>query len=180
MKQAIRLTNKTAVALRKSAQRVRTAHFAAAVILSIVMLALGVYLGLKWLPAVPLMVAACVLLDCALMLHGKSEYLLLLGQAICTEAAAREIRAGSSESMRRERAISDLINVKADAQLAASGTEKKAQGKKPFFEKAQEEDEDDDPDMLPEQPKMTAEKKPAGRRRRQQTGLQIIRSEQAK
>uniref|UniRef100_UPI0026301EC8 hypothetical protein n=1 Tax=uncultured Psychrobacter sp. TaxID=259303 RepID=UPI0026301EC8 len=31
------------------------------------------------------------------------RYLSLLGQAICTEAAAREIRAGASESQRRKK-----------------------------------------------------------------------------
>ena len=41
MKEAIRLTNKTAIALRKSAQKTRTAYFAAAVMLSITLGAAG-------------------------------------------------------------------------------------------------------------------------------------------
>ena len=40
MKQPIRLTNKTAIALRKNAQRVRTAHYAAATLLSMAMAAM--------------------------------------------------------------------------------------------------------------------------------------------
>lgn len=114
MKEAIRLTNKTAIALRKSAQRVRTAYFAAAVILSVLLGALGVFLGFLWLPAVPLMIGAIALLDSALMLASRSRFLALLGQAICTEAAARELRADKRERMRREQAAGDLQRVKED------------------------------------------------------------------
>ena len=42
MKEAIRLTNKTAIALRKSAQKTRTAYFAAAVMMSITLGAAGI------------------------------------------------------------------------------------------------------------------------------------------
>lgn len=120
MKEVIRLTNKTAVALRKSAQRVRTAYFAAAVILSLALGALGIFLGLMWLPAVPLCIAAAALLDCALMIASRSRYLSMIGQAICTEAAAREIRAGSSADRRREQALRDLMRVKEDVQGRAA------------------------------------------------------------
>ena len=44
MKDAIRLTNKTAIALRRSAQRLRAVHFVAAIILSLLLCALGVVL----------------------------------------------------------------------------------------------------------------------------------------
>ena len=116
MKEAIRLTNKTAIALRRSAQRLRAMHFAAAVILSLALCALGVFLGFLWLPAVPITIAVIALMDCAIVVFSRSRYLSLLGQAICTEAAAREIRAGRSESRRREQAISDLMRAKADVQ----------------------------------------------------------------
>lgn len=118
MKESIRLTNKTAIALRRNAQRVRVMYFAAAVILSVLLCALGVFLGLMWLPAVLIMIVIVVLMDCVLIAASHSRYLSLLGQAICTEAAARDIRAGKKESRRREQAINDLMRVKADVQQA--------------------------------------------------------------
>lgn len=168
MKEAIRLTNKTAIALRKSAARVRTAYFAAAVIVSVLLGAAAVALGFLWLWAVPLMLVLIALIDGALMLASRSRYLLLLGQAICTEAAAREIRAGRSESMRREQAISDLMRVKADA----AQTGEKASGTKPFFE----EKEDEEPEEAPH----AAREKETPRRRRKQANLQLIKSSEAK
>lgn len=185
MKDAIRLTNKTAIALRRSAQRVRTAHYAAIAVLSVASAVFAVVWGLKWLPAVPLTLALAAALDAAILIRSRSVYLQMIGQAICTEAAAREIRAGSSESLRREKALSDLMAVKADV-ARASG--KKAPGAKPYFEKAADDEEkdlydedmpmdedDEDEDMTPA-PSASA----APRRRRRQAGLQIIRSQQAK
>ena len=185
MKQPIRLTNKTAIALRKSAQKTRTMYYAAATLLSIAMAGAAVYFGIKWLPAVPLMVVGCVLIDCAIITHARSQYLLLIGQAICTEAAAREIRSGNREQKRKERAVHDLLEAKADVRKPA---EKKQQDTQPFFEKGisdamnqamlegktvvlpvknTHEDAADDADNEP-------------RRRRQQKSLQLIKSNQAK
>ena len=135
MKQPIRLTNKTAMALRRSAKKVRTAYFAATVIVSILLGAAGVVLGFMWLPAVPLMIAAIALIDCALMIASRSRYLSLIGQAICTEAAAREIRSLGREQKRKERAISDLMDMKADIKKAQP---RKMGDTQPFFEKDME------------------------------------------
>lgn len=176
MKEAIRLTNKTAIALRKSAQHVRTAHFAAAVLLSVVLGAVGVFLGFLWLPAVPMMITVIALIDCAIMLASRSRYLSLLGQAICTEAAARDIRAGQSESRRREQAISDLMRVKADVRKSQGQTA--APGAQPFFEPNVEGKEDKDTGT--EEEKAEASMQDAPHRRRRQSSLQLIRSEQAK
>lgn len=149
MNEAIRLTNKTAIALRKNARKVRSAHVIAACVLSVVLAVLAFIIGLKYLFAVPLMVIGIVLMDCAIMLRARSQYLLLIGQAICTEAAAQEIRAGRSEKTRRERAISDLMGVKADVERAQSGIESRmASGVNPFFESEAEQEEEDD-DLLP-------------------------------
>lgn len=194
MKDAIRLTNKTAVALRRGAQKARTAHYAAIAIMDIAAAVLSVYWGLKWLPAVPLTLALAALISAAAAMHGRRVYLQMIGQAICTEAAAREIRAGASETLRREKALSDLMAVKADAASAAKPSAQKAPGVKPFFEKKAEDDEEkdlydepmprmeddeEDEDMLP--PKKGASAPSAApRRRRQQGNLQIIRNEQAK
>ena len=177
MKEAIRLTNKTAIALRKSAQKTRTAYFAAAVMLSITLGAAGIVLGFLWLPAVPLMIALITLMDCALMTASRTKYLSLVGQAICTEAAARELGAAGSEKKRREQHEQDRMRIKADLNMQME----KAPGKQPFFEKKDEEDDD----MLPEsvkfaQPEIPTKDSQAQHRRRRQNPLTIIRSEQAK
>jgi len=185
MKQPIRLTNKTAIALRKNAQRVRTAHYAAVAILSIAMATAAVYFGIKWLPAVPIMVVACVLLDCAIVTHARSEYLLLIGQAICTEAAARDIRMGGREQKRRERAMNDLLEAKADIKKESP---EKAQGKQPFFEKGVSREADQAMlegktvvlSNMHEDEEADEEMSGAPRRRRQQKNLQLIRNNRAK
>jgi len=185
MKQPIRLTNKTAIALRKSAQKMRTAHYAAAALLSVGMAAAAVYYGIKWLPAVPIMVVLCVLLDCAIAAHARSQYLLLIGQAICTEAAARDIRMGGREQKRKERAINDLLEAKADVKKAA---EKKEQPVQPFFEKSVNREQDQamlegKTVVLPARysaEEAIGEADGAPRRRRQQKSLQLIKNNQAK
>ena len=169
MKDAIRLTNKTAIALRRSAQRLRAMHFAAAIILSLLLCALGVFLGLMWLPAVPITIIVIALMDCAIVIFSRSRYLSLLGQAICTEAAAREIRAGRSESRRREQAISDLLRAKADVQQAPP-VQQKTEPEPPFLSK----------DGDAQETKAETDSAAALHRRRRQSGLQLIRSEQAK
>lgn len=173
MKEAIRLTNRTAIALRKSAKKVRTAYFAAAVIVSVLLGACGIVLGFFWLPAVPLMIAAIALIDCALMTASRSRYLSLLGQAICTEAAAREISAQKSEKKRLEQKEKDLKRMKADIEMPME----KAPGKQPFFEEKGEEEQEDD-DLLPKAVQETAVQAP--RRRRRENPLTLIRSDQAK
>lgn len=180
MKEAIRLTNKTAIALRKNAKKIRTAYFAAAVILSTLMGAAGVVLGFFWLPAVPIMIAAIALMDCALMTASRSRYLSLLGQAICTEAAARKISADKTAQSRKNQAVKDLMEMKKDLM---EPMEKKP-GAQPFFEVKHEADsEEEDDDLLPAKPAPKTGAKheqEAPRRRRKQNPLTLIRSEQAK
>jgi len=185
MKQPIRLTNKTAIALRKNAQRVRTAHYAAATLLSMAMAGAAVYLGIKWLPAVPIMVVACVLLDCAIVTHARSVYLLLIGQAICTEAAARDIRMGGREKSRKERAMNDLLEAKADIEREKQAS---AQGRPPVFEKGVSRGLDQAmlagktvvlPNMH-EDDEADEAGSGAKRRRRQEKSLQLIRNNRAK
>lgn len=169
MKEAIRLTNKTAIALRRSAQRLRAMHFAAAVILSLALCALGVFLGFLWLPAVPITIAVIALMDCAIVVFSRSRYLSLLGQAICTEAAAREIRAGRSESRRREQAISDLMRAKADVQQT-----------EPAQSRTEEQPRPEETDEDAQETRAETDGAAAPHRRRRQSSLQLIRSEQAK
>jgi len=177
MKEAIRLTNKTAIALRKNAKKIRTAYFVAAVIISVLLGAAGVFLGFLWLPAVPLMIALIALIDCALMTASRSRYLSLLGQAICTEAAARELKTGKSEQKRREQATRDLMRMKADMEAQIEAQTEKAPGAQPFFEEKEAEEQEDE-DLLPENEQAPRNEEP--RRRRRQNPLTIIRSEQAK
>lgn len=173
MKDAIRLTNRTAIALRRSAQRLRAVYLAAAVVLTLALAALAVYWGLRWLPAVPLTLGAAALLDALIMLVSRSVYLTMLSQAICTEAAAREIRAGGAQRLRREQAISDLMSAKADLGRTAQPL---AGGAAPFFEAEQEApQEEPGAEAAPQ-----IEQDAPARRRRRQPGLQIIRSQQAK
>lgn len=175
MKEAIRLTNRTAMGLRKSAQKVRTAYFAAEIIISAVLGAAGIVLGFLWLPAVPLMIVLIALIDGALMIASRSRYLSLLGQAICTEAAAREISAAGKERKRLEQKEKDLRRIKEDVKEVQTA---KKPGVQPFFEEKDAQEEQEDDDLLPEAQKQTQEDAP--RRRRRQNPLTLIRSEQAK
>lgn len=201
MNEPIRLTNKTAIALRKSAVKVRRMYFAAAIVLSAALCLLAVVLGLKYLAAVPVVVVLTVLLDYAIMVFARSRYLALVGQAICTEAAAREIRAGMSEQMRREQALNDLMSMKADVRRAQ---EKRAKPENkpvekpeekademtepdadPFFEPAKEKEEETADRPQPEEESRAESgaqrgSEEIGHRRRRHKSLQLIRGEQAK
>lgn len=168
MSNAIRLTNKTAKALRKSALRMKTTYFVCAAVLSVMMAVLAVYLGLKWLVAVPIVVVTTVLLDTLIMIRGRSVYLSLIGQAICTEAAAREIRAGMSESRRREKAITDMISVNADIRRAQRGKEEENSGTSGRNDERRENDK----------PQEDHEREP--QRRRRKGGFKLIKNEQAR
>lgn len=113
---AIRLTNKTAVALRENAKKTRNVLFGFGVVGTLALLALAVYWGMRWLPAVPLLIAAVVAMDALLALTARRMYLQLVGQAICTEAAARQMRGEKNEKERRRQAVDDLVAMQRDAQ----------------------------------------------------------------
>ena len=113
---AIRLTNKTAIALRKNAKKTRNACFTVGGVGTLALLALAVYWGMQWLPAVPLLIAAAVAMDALLALTAQRLYVQLVGQAICTEAAARQMREEKNEKARRRQAVDDLVAMQRDAQ----------------------------------------------------------------
>ena len=138
----IRLTNKTALALRKSARQERTLALSTAVILTLVLAVLAVVLGIRWLFAVPLLTAVAVLLDAAIVVRGRSRYISLTGQAICAEAAARQLRADRSEKDRRAQAKRDLESVKADVLSTVSD--------------AQQAEKEKEEEFVPRQPDETA------------------------
>ena len=183
----IHLTSKTAMELRRNAACMKKLYYTGAALLSAALCVLAVFLGMKWLPAVPLIVLLVVALDVALVLHGRSIYLSMIGQAICTEAASREIHAGMSESRRRERAITDLIDAKADVQRA--GMKQAQRSAKSFFEPENESALQNDQKNDGEDDRNAgrsagdigdAQGRPAARRRRRSDGLKLIKSGQAK
>ena len=193
---SIRLTNKTALALRKSARQERTLALATAIFLTALLAALAVLIGIRWLLAVPLLTALAVMLDAAIAVRAGSRYQMLTGQAICAEAAARQMRVDRRERDRREQAQRDFDGVKADVMSASLmarteegketedglmppdslyGEEKETKYVKMQSEREFSEDEerDDSPeeDDLPRVPV---------RRRRRQAPLTVLRSEDVK
>ncbi len=114
----IHLSNKTASALRKTAQRVRGAWMIAMGVFTMLAVVLAVYLGFSWLPAVPLTLLAAAAMVMLMMLIARSQYLLLLSQAICTEAAARDMQEREDEKKRRRKAIEQIAEIRADVREA--------------------------------------------------------------
>jgi len=114
----IRLSNRTAIGLRKTAQRVRGAWLIAMGIFAMIATVAAVYLGFSWLPAVPLTLLGAGVIVLLMMLISRSQYLLLISQAICTEAASREMNERASEQKRRRQAIEQLAVIRADVREA--------------------------------------------------------------
>ena len=164
-----------------------------AVVVTLALCVAAVLLGLRTLYAVPVTVLVIVLLDAAILTAGQSRYSALSGQAICTEAAARQIRGETDERSRRRQAALDLAAIKADV---AQETAQEAPAQ-----------EEPDPDLLPERPQKKprivretqenaqgdtrrvrpAEKAsaapqeaPGAHRRRRQAAFQVIESERAR
>ena len=166
---AIRLTNKTAIALRESARTARRAGVVVGAVLTAAIAAAAVWCGMRWLPAVPLLIGAAVALDALIALHVRQTYLLLTGQAICTEAAARGIRGEADAKQRRKQALSDLMAIQKDVQKASSSP------KEP-------EEEDDLFPALSQTRRISVvkpleEAKPAAHRRRKQAVFTVIQSD---
>ena len=181
-KDAIRLTNKTARALREQAKQQRNALYVLATVVAVALCAAAVVLGIAHLIAVPICVLTAIALDALIILLARGRYLSLTGQAICTEAAARQMRGESAQEQRVRTAARDLERIKAD--LASDTPE------------AQDDDDEEDADLraaMPVKKKMapvrileeeedeeqaTREVAPVSRRRRQ-ARLQVIVSGEA-
>lgn len=114
----IRLSNRTAIGLRKTAQRVRGAWLIAMCVFVMLATVLAVYLGFSWLPAVPLTLLGAGVIVALMLLISRSQYLLLISQAICTEAASRQMEESDSEQKRRRKAIEQLAAMRADVREA--------------------------------------------------------------
>ena len=113
-KDAIRLTNRTARALREQAKQQRTALYVLATVVAVALCAAAVILGIGRLIAVPVCVLIAMALDTLILLLARGRYLSLTGQAICVEAAARQMRGESAEAQRMQTAARDLMRIKAD------------------------------------------------------------------
>lgn len=181
-KDVIRLTNRTARALRESARKQRMIFRIAAVVLTIVLAVLSVLLGIRSLFAVPAGVLAAVLLDALLLTAGQARYLSLTGQAICTEAAARQIRGEADASSRRRQALRDLAAVSADAADALRpGGEPEDDDLSALSDALRPAwDDADDPDLRPQKdvraPRAGAQA--PERRRRRQAAFQVLSNDQ--
>ena len=181
-KDAIRLTNKTARALREQAKQQRNALYVLATVVSVALCALALVLGIAHLIAVPICVLTAIALDALIILLARGRYLSLTGQAICTEAAARQMRGESAEMQRVKTAARDLERIKADLV-----------GEAPSAQEDEDEEDDDlratasvKKKMAPvrileeedQEEQATRKVEPVSRRRRQ-ARLQVIVSEDA-
>ena len=113
-KNSFRLTNKTAKNLRRQAIVQRNALYASAVVVSIALVGLGAWFGLQHIIVLPLMMLLAIGCDLLLVLFARGRYLSLVGQAICTEAASRQIKGQNAEEARLETARRDLERIKRD------------------------------------------------------------------
>lgn len=164
---AIRLTNKTAIALRESARTVRRTGVVVGVVLTAGLAAASVWCGMRWLPAVPLLIGAAVAIDALIALHARQTYLLLTGQAICTEAAARGIRGEADARQRRKQALSDLAEIQKDVEKAVGRREEEEQELFPPLSQTRRISAVKPPE----------ETKPAAHRRRRQAVFTVIQSD---
>ena len=182
--EAIRLTNRTAKALRRQARRQQLALRLCAVLSSLALAALAIYLGMQRILYVPVILLCIIALDALLLMLARGRYLELTGQAVCTEAAARILRGESAEQQRIRQARRDLESIKAD--LSAHG--------------AQREPDEEDDDLYGGAPRVTASVPAAGyaaprttvrvgavsdgeqspRRRRRQPRLQVLSGDEAR
>ena len=165
---AIRLTNKTAIALRESARTVRRTGVVVGAVLTAGLAAASVWCGMRWLPAVPLLIGAAVAIDALIALYVRQTYLLLTGQAICTEAAARGIRGEADARQRRKQALSDLAEIQKDVEKAVGRREEEEQELFPPLSQTRRISAVTPP---PE------EAKPAAHRRRRQAVFTVIQSD---
>lgn len=164
---AIRLTNKTAIALRESARTARRAGVVVGAVLTVGLAAASVWCGMRWLPAVPLLIGAAVAIDALIALYVRQTYLLLTGQAICTEAAARGIRGEADAKQRREQALSDLMAMQKDVEKAVGRREEEEQELFPPLSQTRRISAVKPPE----------ETKPAAHRRRRQAVFTVIQSD---
>lgn len=176
--ESIRLTNQTARALRASAKKAQFQLHMTALVLSLLLAALAVYLGMRRIIYVPVLLMVIIALDVVLVKRARSRFLQLSGLAICTEAAVRIMRGERAEQQRILQAERNLNEIHRDLQSHAAPR--------------RDEDEDDDlyggtpqtaayvgamPDAVPD---VAPEPSAPPRRRRRQARLQVLQGEDAR
>jgi len=122
-KNSFRLTNKTAKNLRRQAVTQQNALYVTAVLLSIALTGAGFVLGMEHIVILPVMLLIALGADILLILFARGRYMSLVGQAICTEAAARQLKANSAEQARIETARRDLERIKQDLAMDSRADE---------------------------------------------------------
>jgi len=188
-KNTIRLTNKTAKNLRRQAVQQKHALYIAALILSIALTGAGFVLGMEHIVILPLTLLFVIGMDALILLLAKGRYTSLLGQAICTEAAARQIKAGSAEQARIETAKRDLERIKKDLEMDEED-DADEEDEETDARSARDEEDDEDmysslparrehkPAVIKEAPVQTTRPvEPVPMRRRRQARLQVIVSD---
>ena len=115
----------------------------------------------------PLLIGAAVAIDALIALHARQTYLLLTGQAICTEAAARGIRGEADARQRRKQALSDLAEIQKDVEKAVGRREEEEQELFPPLSQTRRISAVKPPE----------ETKPAAHRRRRQAVFTVIQSD---
>ena len=89
------------IAIRNDiAKRVQFHLHMTAVVLSLLLAALAVYLGMRRIIYVPVLLLLAIALDVLLVKRARSRFLQLSGLAICTEAAVRIMRGERAEQQR--------------------------------------------------------------------------------
>ena len=172
--ESIRLTNQTARALRANAKKAQFQLHMTALVLSLLLAALAVYLGMRRILYVPVLLLVIIALDVLLVKRARSRFLQLSGLAICTEAAVRIMRGERAEQQRIIQAERNLSEIHRDLQAHA----------------APRRDEDEDDDLYGGTPQTTAcvgavsdavpETSAPPRRRRRQARLQVLQGEDAR
>ena len=119
----IRLSSRTAVALRKSAGKTRLVCLAFGVVMTAGLFALAVFLGLRWLPAVPIVVAFTAFLDVVLYVHAERVTLSLTSLALSAEQASRALREGAKEELRKKTREEDEAEIRKDMERRLSSAE---------------------------------------------------------
>ncbi len=118
----IRLTSRTAVSLRRSAGKVRVACLSAGIIATAGLFALAVFAGLRWLPAVPLIVAFTAFFDVILYVHAERVMLSLDSLSLSAEQASRALKKEAGENARKKMREEDEEEIRRDlaSRLSAS------------------------------------------------------------
>ncbi|MCR4707378.1 MAG: hypothetical protein K5746_05455 [Clostridiales bacterium] len=110
----IRLTSRTAVSLRRSAGKVRVACLSAGIITTAGLFALAVFAGLRWLPAVPLIVAFTAFFDVILYVHAERVMLSLDSLSLSAEQASRALKKEAGENARKKMREEDEEEIRRD------------------------------------------------------------------